>query len=210
MSSSTNNFLSTPLSTLTAVRSMFKKRHNTTTSLLSAQSNNNSLTSIISDFKRNNLLEFIKSDASLPVDQKPVDFISEFINQENELNQQVSQEPVGEVELVQATKSEQVFQVLKDAIDTNDNVFLDRSFIDQVITTLKYQQMKDKRHKDNVKRMCRILELLVFLLITIMTVFLIYNVFHRLKMIHEVSLRSSRTVSVFPIYIQSNSSVIPI
>lgn len=89
-------------------------------------------------------------------------------------------------EVVQS-KSDQVFEVLKQAIDKNDGDFLDKDFIEQVIQTVKFQQLKTKQHRENVKRLCRILELLVFFIITSMTIFLVINVFGQLKLIYKIS-----------------------
>lgn len=92
------------------------------------------------------------------------------------------------------TKSDQVFDVLKEAIENNDKELLDKEFIAQVVETLKLQQRKDKQRRDNVKRLCRVMELTTFFLIIIMTVFLIFNVSQQLQRLHR-SINNNNDIS---------------
>jgi hypothetical protein len=78
--------------------------------------------------------------------------------------------------------SEQVYQVLKDAIDKNDSE-LSKKFIQQVVETVKIQQIKKQRKMDKDRKACFMIEILVFLLIFIMAIFLIKNVIAQLEII---------------------------
>jgi hypothetical protein len=78
--------------------------------------------------------------------------------------------------------SEQVYQVLKDAIDKNDSE-LSKKFIQQVVETVKIQQIKKQRKMDKDRKACFMIEILVFLLIFIMAIFLIKNVITQLEII---------------------------
>lgn len=160
-------------------------------------SQHSSHASLFNEIKRTNLLDFIKSDTQ-SLATVPVNSGNDLVNdiEEQLVSKQTIDPLAGSEGLVQTSKSDQVFLVLKDAIDNNDSLFLDKIFIDTVFSTLKYQQLKEKRHKDNVRRICRFFELLVFFLITIMTLFLIYHVFHQLMKIHEVSSRTSYKIDI--------------
>jgi len=141
--------------------------------------------------RRESLLNFIKSDSSIPLATVDLNnsiernlFVSpKLVDQQVAFSCTNIQDPV--------TKSDQVFEVLKEAIQKNDKELLDKEFIEQVLETLKLQQRKDKQRKDNVKKMCRALEITTFLLIIMMTVFLIFNVSHQLHRLH----RSTNNIS---------------
>lgn len=163
-----SDFISTVQS---GFRSLFRKRKNSQTSLDSEE-------------KRNKLLDFIKSDANLFT---PIDQVNVSGNDVLDVRMIYSNKMLVPNDEVVQSKSDQVFEVLKQAIDKNDEDFLDKNFIEQVIQTVKFQQLKTKQHKENVKRLCRVLELLVFFIITSMTIFLVINVFGQLKLIYKIS-----------------------
>ncbi len=176
----------------TDTRTLFGQSRNNSNSICSSSTYRTSNTSIHNELKRNRLIEFIKSDTQ------------SLLTARNSINNEISieeailleAEKVCSPETEQNSKSDQVFLVLKDAIDNKDSLFLEKNFINEVINTLKYQERKEKKHRDNVRKMCRFFELLVFFLITVMTIFLIHNVFFKLKMIHEIGSRSSYRLHV--------------
>ncbi len=183
LNDSTSSFRALPLSDM---RSLFARKLNNSNSNCSTLTYRTSQTSIYNELKRNQLLEFIKSDT------QSIMTAQNSMNNEAYLGEPIMIEAgkADSVEVGQNSKSDQVFQVLKDAIDSNDSSFLERDFINEVINTLKYQQRKERKHRDNVRKIFRFFELLVFFLITIMTMFLVYNVFYKLKTIHDVGSRS--------------------
>jgi hypothetical protein len=201
-----NNSVSVSNTPMLGVRSLFRKRGSTSTK----RTLDSSKSSLVAESMRNNLLDFIKSETSLSTINKKSSNVFEMIGKSNsDVNGSLNIKANAyhgslrtininnEIEEVATSKSDQVFQVLKEAIDKNDDALLDKHFIDQVITTVKFQQLKDKRKKDTVNKLCRILELLVFFTILLMTVFLIINVAHQIKTIKENSsmyaINSSRT-----------------
>lgn len=143
--------------------------------------------------RRESLLNFIMSDTTMSTTLVPVE------SNNNEENICVStpklEDPINNISMSRrstilqepVTKSDHVFDVIKVAIENNDKELLDREFIAQVVETLRLQQRNDKKRKENVKRLCRIMELTTFFLIIIMTVFLIYNVSLQLQRLHRGS-----------------------
>ena len=191
-----NSSVSVSNTPMLGVRSLFRKRGSTSTK----RTLDSSKSSLVAESMRNNLLDFIKSETSLSTINKKSSNVFEMIGKSNsDVNGSLNVKAIAyhgslrtinvnnEIEEIATSKSDQVFQVLKEAIDKNDDALLDKHFIDQVITTVKFQQLKDKRKKDTVNKLCRILELLVFFTILLMTVFLIINVAHQIKTIKENS-----------------------
>lgn len=165
------------------------------TSLLSGNRSNTN--------RRESLLNFIMSD-TMSTTLVPVESIN------NEVNICVStpklDDPINTTTMSRkssaglqepVTKSDQVFDVLKEAIENDDKELLDKEFIAQVVETLKLQQRKDKQRRDNVKRWCRFMELTTFFLIITMTVFLIFNVSQQLQRLHRSTNNNNDASSKF-------------
>jgi len=88
------------------------------------------------------------------------------------------------IDSTNTTEQDQVYQVLKEAIDNNDSD-LSKKFIQQVIETVQIQQIKKQRKKDKDRKACFMIEILVFLLIFLMAVFLFKNVITQLEIINN-------------------------
>lgn len=86
-------------------------------------------------------------------------------------------------------KSEQVFNVLKEVIDSTDDTELSKRFIQQVLETVKTQQRILERKKDKEKKACFVLEMFVFFTIFLMSLFLFKNVIIQLQIIDNKNLK---------------------
>lgn len=84
----------------------------------------------------------------------------------------------------QTTKSDEVFQVLKEVIDNTNDTEMTQKFIEQVIQAVRLQQENEKRKKDLQKKICFGLEMFVFILIFMLGVLLVENVFLKLQNIY--------------------------
>ena len=180
-------------SSRTNIRSLFKSRSSFTSqkSLNVERLENNSLLPVstkssLTDEKNKSSLDITQLGASETfvnlINNKPRKFSikGSLINIENDVNNTTS-------------KSEQVFQVLKVVIDNNKDSEMTNQFIEQVIKTVKLQQLKKKRKKDIEKRACLALELLVFISILLMSILLIKNVLLQLRIIDSKFIYFKRT-----------------
>ena len=82
------------------------------------------------------------------------------------------------------TKSEQVFQVLKEVIDHTNDTEATKKIIEQVMLAVRMQQEKEKRKKDFQKKICFGLEIFVFISIFLLSVLLVEKVILKLQLIY--------------------------
>ena len=107
------------------------------------------------------------------------------VNLETELNKEISHS--NQAVNVNASKSDQVFDVLREAIHNNDNNLMNKKYIESVIQAVKKQQLKHQRKKDKARRVCLIAEITVFLFVFVMSFFFIKSVIHQLNLIQNLS-----------------------
>jgi hypothetical protein len=92
-------------------------------------------------------------------------------------------------------KADHVMDVIEEAMDNQDKIIIDQNFIEKVANTVRIQQLKQQKRRNNAIKICLFAEIIVFVLVILFTVFFARTVINQIKTIHA-QVKSNKQILV--------------